>query len=66
MCIRDRLGDEAVGAGGARVDLVLHQVVELEHVDVPDGHVTVEGIARAAVTEADLSLIHISEPTRPY
>src|SRR5687768_1330214 len=50
------LGDEAVRSGAARVDLVLHQVVELEHVDVADGHAMVERFARAPVEQLRLAV----------
>src|SRR3954466_11910785 len=49
------LGDEAVGAGRAGVDLVLDQVVQLEHVDVANGDFAVEGFAASAVVEHDLA-----------
>src|ERR1035437_9257320 len=49
------LGDEAVWACGTRVDLVLDQVVELEHVDDPDRDVVVEGVASAPVAQLDLA-----------
>src|SRR5688572_7364619 len=45
------LGDEAVRTGAPGVDLVLHQVVELEHVDVADRDAVVELLAGAAVVE---------------
>ena len=41
----------------ARVDLVLHQVVELEHVDVADRHAMVELLARAAVVQHGLAVL---------
>src|SRR5687767_8286235 len=50
------LGDEAVGSGAARVDLVLHQVVELEHVDVADRHAMVERLSRAPVEQLRLAV----------
>ena len=45
------LRDQRVRAGRAGVDLVLHQVDELEHIDVADGHRLVEGLAGAAVVQ---------------
>ena len=45
------LGDEAVGADRARVDLVVHEVVELQHVDVAHGHLAIERLAGAAVEQ---------------
>src|SRR4029079_16409956 len=41
----------------ARVDLVLHQVVELEHVDVADGDVAIELLAGSTVAELDLAVL---------
>src|SRR3954454_9270463 len=51
------LRDEAVRAGGPGVDLVLDEVVELEHVDLADGDRAVEQLARAAVAELDLAVL---------
>ena len=45
------------------MDLVLHQVVELEHVDVADGDVLVELFAVPAVPEPDLA--GLGEPDLP-
>ena len=45
------LGDKAVRSGRAGVDLVLDEVVELEHVDVADGDLAVELLAGAAVVQ---------------
>src|SRR5262245_17306975 len=50
------LGDQAVRTGRARVDLVLDQVVELEHVDPPHRHRLVELLTRPAVAERDLAV----------
>src|SRR4051812_38810395 len=50
------LRDEAVGAGRACVDLVLHQVVELEHVDVADSDLAIERLAGSAVMEDGLAV----------
>src|SRR5579864_8481436 len=50
------LGDEAVRPGRPGVDLVLHQVRELEHVDHPDGHRLVELLAGPAVAQANLAV----------
>jgi hypothetical protein len=36
------------------VDLVVHEVVELQHVDVAHRHLAVEGVAGAAVEQRDL------------
>src|SRR5258706_1631775 len=51
------LGDQAVRAGRPRVDLVLDEVVELDHVDVADGDRSVEELARPAVAEVDLAVL---------
>src|SRR6476620_3786938 len=51
------LGDQAVRAGRPGVDLVLDEVVELEHVDVADGDPAVEQLARPAVAEIDLAVL---------
>ena len=45
------LGDERVGAGGARVDLVVHEVEQLQHVHVADRDLALVGLAGAAVVE---------------
>ena len=42
------LRDQGVGAGGAGVHLVVHQVVELQNVDGADGDLVLEGLAGAA------------------
>ena len=49
------LGDEGVGTDAARVDLVVHEVVQLEHVHDADGDVLLERIARAAVEQDRLA-----------
>src|SRR5262245_12761455 len=49
------LGDEAVGADRTGVDLVVHEVMELEHVDVAHRHLAIEGIAGAAVMQRHLA-----------
>src|SRR6266566_7062939 len=51
------LGDEAVRAGRAGVDLVLHEVMQLEHVDIADGDRTVERLTGSAVAQGDLALL---------
>src|SRR6476619_2164638 len=51
------LGDEAVRSGRPRVDLVLDEVVELEHVDVADGDRPVEQLAGPPVAEIDLAVL---------
>src|SRR6266566_1821074 len=51
------LGDQAVRAGRPRVDLVLDEVVELEHIDIADGDRAVEELARPAVAEVDLAVL---------
>ena len=52
MCIRDRFGNE---------DGEMVLPTSLRSTEAKDGAVTFEG-----PTEEKLSLIHISEPTRPY
>ena len=49
------LGDEAVRAGAPRVDLVVHEVEELEDVHVADGDRLLERLAGAAVVELHLA-----------
>ena len=46
------LGDQRVRADRAGVDLVVHQVVQLEHVDVADRDLAIERFAGAAVEHA--------------
>ena len=50
------LGDQGVGAGGAGVDLVVHQVVQLQEVDVAHGDRVVEPLAGAAVVQPVLAV----------
>ena len=49
------LGDERVRAGRARVDLVVHEVQQLQDVHVADGHLLLERLAGAAVEERELA-----------
>src|SRR6478672_6231994 len=49
------LGDHRVRAGGAGVDLVVHQVVELQDVHVAHGHRVRERLAGAAVEQPRLA-----------
>ena len=49
------LGDQAVGTGRARVDLVVHHVAELQDVAVADRDGLAELLARAAVVEPRLA-----------
>src|SRR3954462_8613942 len=51
------LRDEAVRTGGPGVDLVLDEVVELEHVDLADGDRAVEQLARAAIAQEGLAVL---------
>src|SRR5262245_18017877 len=51
------LCDQAVRADRARVNLVVHQVREFEHVYVPHGHLLLERLARHAVVEDGLARI---------
>src|SRR5690606_35044181 len=56
------LGNEAVGAGGAGVHLVIHQVVELEHVHVTDGDRAVEGFTGTTIEQGHLTALrHVGE-----
>src|SRR6266550_2091776 len=50
------LGDQAVRARRAGVDLVLDQVSQLEHVDLAHGDRLVELVARAPVAEPDFAV----------
>ena len=45
----------AVGADRTRMDLVVDKMVQLQHVDVADRHLAVEGLARAPVIERHLA-----------
>src|SRR5690606_29367595 len=49
------LGHERVRTDAARVDLVVHEVRQLEHVDGPEGDGRGELFTRAPVAEADLA-----------
>src|SRR5439155_24916444 len=49
------LGDQRVGAGRARVDLVVHQVEQLQDVHVADRHLLLEGVAVPAVEQPHLA-----------
>ena len=49
------LGDERVRTDRTRVDLVVDQMVQLEHVDVPNRHLAVEGIAGPPVIDGRLA-----------
>ena len=51
------LRDERVRARRAGVDLVVDQVVQLEHVDVADRHLLLERLAGAAVVEHALAVL---------
>src|SRR5205823_8908539 len=51
------LCDQRVWTGGAGVNLLLDQVDELEHVDLPDGYRLVERLAGAAVVK-DLAAVN--------
>src|SRR5262245_10080161 len=51
------LGHERVRARRARVDLVIHEVRELEHVQVAHRDALVEGIAVAAVAQLHLAVL---------
>ena len=49
------LGDEAVGTDRAGVDLVVDEVVQLQHVLVADRHLAIERLAGAAVAQRHLT-----------
>ena len=49
------LRDQRVRPDGARVDLVVHQVRQLQHVDVADRHRLFEGLPGDAVPKLDLA-----------
>src|SRR6266853_3352914 len=51
------LRDERVRPDRPRVDLVVDQVRQLQHVDVADGDVLLEGVARHAVEELRLAAL---------
>ena len=48
------LGNQAVGARGTGMHLVINQVVQLEDMHVADRHLTLEGFAGATVEQLDL------------
>src|SRR5437867_359004 len=56
------LGDERVGPDGPRVDLVVHQVGELQHVDVAHADLLLEGLSRHAVDEGHLAVLELVRP----
>src|SRR6266568_9022711 len=49
------LRDERVGPDAPRVNLVIDQVRQLEHVDLADRHRIGEALTRAAIAQPDLS-----------
>src|SRR6266545_6624988 len=56
------LGDERVWPDGPRVDLVVHQVGELQHVDVAHADLLLEGLSRHAVDEGHLAVLELVRP----
>src|SRR4029453_9628517 len=58
------LRDQRVRPDRAGVDLVVDQVRQLQHVDVADGDLLLEGLARHAVDEGDLALHEHVRPQR--
>ena len=48
------LGHEAVGTDRSGMDLVVHEVMQLQHVDVADRDLAVEGLAGAPIMQRDL------------
>ena len=49
------LRDQAVRSDRARMDLVVDQMVELQHIDVAHRHIAVEELAGSSVDQADLT-----------
>src|SRR3989440_4862506 len=56
------LGDQQVRTRRARVDLVLDQVGQLQHIDVADRHFVVELLTGAAVAQRDLARLRQARP----
>ena len=54
LAAKGLLGDETVGARGTRMHLVVHQVVELEHVHVPHRDRSIERLPGASVEKGGL------------
>ena len=50
------LGDQRVGAGGTGVDLIVHQMVQLQEVHIAHGDLVVKALAGAAVVQPALAL----------
>src|SRR5688572_15545508 len=59
------LRDERVGADRPRVDLVVDQVRQLEHVDVADRHLLLEVLTRHAVEELRLATLRQARLLEP-
>src|SRR5215813_7041087 len=59
------LRDERVRPDRTRVDLVVDQVRQLQHVDVADGHVLLERVARHAVEELRLAALRQTRAIEP-
>src|SRR5690606_24480494 len=56
------LGNQAVGAGGARVHFVVHKVIKLQHIHHTNGDLAIEGVSGAPVIKCDLAtFIHASQ-----
>src|SRR5690606_19454516 len=49
------LGNQAVGAGGARVHLVVHKGITLQHIHHTNGDLAIEGVSGAPVIKCDLA-----------
>src|SRR5471030_1327940 len=49
------LGNQAVRSDRTRVDLVVHEMMQLQHVDVADRHLAIERLAGAPVDQGDLT-----------
>src|SRR5690606_40731693 len=49
------LSNEGVRSDRTRMDLVIDQVMQLQHVDVADSHITVECLTRTAIVQGNLA-----------
>ena len=56
LCLASQrlLGNQAVGTDGTGMDLVVHQVVELQDVHYAHGNLVFEGVSGPAVIQRDL------------
>src|SRR5205085_2270112 len=51
------LRNERVGTRRSSVNLVVHEMVQLQHVDEPDGHLLLESFPGSAVVEEGLAAL---------